>query len=127
MEKPSTLFICGAIGFTLIAVGYLIGYISLWEQDENLSRLKNQTQIVLNNQTEMYEDLAKLDSNIKEFKTANREDIEEILSEIDIITGKIKDWKNEYTAFLDNVKKGITNLTSVNLGEVEVEKEKETE
>ena len=123
MKRPSTLFICGAIAFTLIAVGYLVGYISLSEQAQNLTQLKTLTQVIFNSQTRLYENLAKLDSALGGLKTANRQEMKEMLSKIGGITDEIQDWRNEYTAFLDSVKDGINNLTSVDLGEVKVEKE----
>ena len=127
MKKPSALFICGTVTFTLIAVGYLVGYTSLSEQAQNLTLLKAKTQIIFNSQTKLYEDLGKLDITLEELKTANRREIKGILSKVSGISDEIQNWRNEYTAFLDNIKKGIDDLTSVDLGEVEVGKTKEKE
>ena len=121
MERPSTLFICGAIALTLIALGYLLGYISLSEQTQKLTQLETQTQVIFDNQMGLYEDLAKLDSALEALKTARRGEIEGILSKIEGITEKIQDWRNEYNTFLGSIRKGIDTLTSVDLGEVEVE------
>jgi len=124
MKRPSVLFIYGTIAFTLIAVGYLVGYISLSGQAQKLTQLEAQIQVISNSQMELYDNLAKLNSVLKEFETANRREIEELLWKIDDAIDDIQEWRDEYTTFLDNIKKGINNLTSVDLGEVEVEREK---
>lgn len=124
MKRPSVLFIYGTIAFTLIAVGYLAGYISLSRQAQKLTQLETQTQVIFNSQMELYDNLAKLNRGLKEFETANRGEIEELLWKIDDAIDDIQEWRDEYTTFLDNMRKGIDNLTNVDLGEVEVEREK---
>jgi len=125
MKRPSALFICGAVAFTLIAVGYLIGYISLSEQAHKIADLESQNQSFLTNQRGLYKNLATLDGALEGLKTANRREMKEMLSKIDGITGKIQSWKEEYNAFLNNIKEGIDNLAKVDLGKVEVEKRNE--
>lgn len=123
MERPSALFISGAIAFTLIALGYLLGYGMLSEQTQRIIQLETQTKLTFNNQMELYKNLARLDNTLGEFKTANRGEVKKLLLKIDGITEEIQDWRNEYTAFLDGVRDDIDNLTSVDLGKVNVEKD----
>ena len=109
--------------FTLIAVGYVIGYSSYVEHTQKLNNLELQNQFVLAKYLSLQKSLIILNSALEDLKTANRREREEILSKIEGITGEIKNLRNEYNTFLDSIKKDINNLTNVDLGKVEVEGE----
>lgn len=123
MKKPRVSFVCGAIMFTLIAVGYLIGYSSYVEHTQKLNNLELQNQFVSSRHLSLQKSLIILNSALEDLKTANRRERKEILSKIEGITGEIKNWRNEYNTFLDSIKEDINNLTNVDLGKVEVEGE----
>lgn len=124
MERPSALFISGAIAFTLIALGYLLGYGMLSEQTQKITQLETQTKRTFDSQLELYKSLAKLDSTLGEFRTANRREVKRLLLKVNGITEEIQNWRNEYTTFLDSVQDDIDSLTSVDLGKVNVEKDR---
>ena len=93
MKKPRVSFVCGAIMFTLIAVGYLIGYSSYVEHTQKLNNLELQNQFVLAKYLSLQKSLIILNSALEDLKTANRREREEILSKIEGITGEIKNWR----------------------------------
>ena len=124
MEKPRVSFMCGAIMFTLIAVGYLLGYSSYVEHTQKLNDLELQNQFISMKHLSLQKNLRILNSALEDLKTANQRKRKEILSKIEGITGEIQNWRNEYNTFLNSIKEGIDNLTNVDLGKVEVEGEK---
>ena len=123
MEKPRLSFVLGLTAFTLIAIGYILGYSFYTDHSLKINYLECQNKFIMNKYLSLQKNLVMLDNALDNVRTANREEIKSLLTKISNITEEIQDWRNEYTTFLDNVKKGITDLTSVDLGEVEVEKE----
>jgi len=123
MENPRVSFVCGAIMFTLIAVGYLLGYGSYAEHTEKLNNLELQNQFISTKHLSLQKNVIILTSALEDLKTANRRERKEILSKIEGITGEIQNWRNEYNTFLNSIKEGIDNLTNVDLGKVEIEGE----
>lgn len=139
MKKPRVSFMCGAIMFLLIAVGYLLGYGSYVECTQKLNNLELQNQFISAKHLSLQKSLIILNSSLKDLKTATRRERKKILSkiegitgeiqnitgEIQNITGEIQNWRNEYNTFLDRIKEDINNLANVDLGKVEVEKKGE--
>lgn len=125
MKKPRVSFVCGAIMFFLIAVGYILGYGSYVECTQKLNNLELQNQFISAKHLSLQKSLIILNSSLKDLKTANRRERKEILSKIEGITGEIQNWRNEYNTFLNRIKEDINNLANVDLGKVEVEKKSE--
>ncbi len=122
MKKPRVSFVCGAITFTLLFVGYFFGYQFYTEHTKKFAYLSLQNQHILKKQLSLQNNLAKLSIALKDLKTANRREKKNILSKIEIITGEIQNWKTEYTTSINAVKKDIADLTKVDLGEISVDK-----
>lgn len=122
MKKPRVSFVCGAITFTLLFVGYFFGYQFYTEHTQKFAYLNLQNQHILKKQLSLQNNLAKLTIALKDLKTANRREKKNILSKIEIITGEIQNWKTEYTTSINAVKKDIADLTKVDLGEISVDK-----
>ncbi len=122
MKKPRVSFVCGAIIFTLLFVGYFFGYQFHTEYTQKFAYLSLQNQHILKKQLSLQNNLAKLSIALKDLKTANRREKKDILSKIEIITGEIQNWKTEYTTSINAVKKDIADLTKVDLGEISVDK-----
>ncbi len=122
MKKPRVSFVCGAIIFTLLFVGYFIGHQFHTEYTQKFAYLSLQNQNILKKQLGLQNNLAKLSIALNDLKTANRREKKNILSKIEIITGEIQNWKTEYTTSINAVKKDIADLTKVDLGEISVDK-----
>lgn len=124
MEKPRVSFIVGLIAFALIAIGYILGYNFYTDHSLKINYLESQNQFIMNKHLSLQKNLVLLDNALDDVRTVNRQEVKALLTKIGNITEEIQDWRNEYTAFLDSVKEGINSLTSVDLGEVEVEKDR---
>ena len=128
MKKPRVSFVFGAIMFTLIFVGYFMGYQFYEEHTQKFIYLNSQTRFIAKKHLNLQKNLTKLTIALNDLKTANRRERKDILSrvknitgEIQSITGEIQNWKKEYTTSLDKIKTDITDLTRVNLGKISVE------
>jgi len=117
--------VCGAIMFTLIFVGYFMGYQFYEEHTQKFTYLDSQNQFILKEYLNLQKNLTRLDIALKDLKTANRRERKDILSKIESITGEIQNWKKEYTTSLYKIKTDINNLTRVDLGKISVKKESE--
>lgn len=126
IKKPRGSFVCGAIMFTLLFVGYFMGYQLYTEHSQKLTYLNLQNQRIITNYSSLQNNLAKLNIAISDLSTANRREKKDILSRIEVITGKIQQWKTDYTTSINAVKKEIKDLTRVDLGKISVDK-KDTE
>lgn len=121
-KKPRALFVCGAVIFTLLFVGYFFGYQIYTQHSQQLASLNLQNQNMLKKHLNLQDNLAKLAIALKDLKTANRQEKNNILSKINVITEKLQNWKAEYAISLNTVKKDIADLTRVDLGKISVDK-----
>ena len=122
IKKPRVSFVCGAIIFTLLFVGYFMGYHFYTEHSQKLIYLNHQNQRIIKNYSLLQSNLAKLDVAIKDLSTASRREKRDILSKIETITGEIQKWKIDYTTSINAVKRELEDLTKVDLGKISVNK-----
>ena len=125
MKKTRISFVFGAIMFTLIFVGYLVGYQFCKENTQKITHLISQNQLIVKEYSNLQKNLTRLTFILKDLKTANRRERKNILSKIESITGEIQNWKKEYSASLNKIKTDITDLARVDLGKISVKKESE--
>ncbi len=122
MKKPRIVVVATAIMFILIIAIYSLGYLFYVEYTQRLACIDSQNQIILKKHLRLQNSLVKLEMLFDDLKTAGRRQKKEILEKIGVITGEIRNLKDEYAASLDKVKTDIKNLSEIDLGKISVDK-----